>query len=274
MPIETMNYSSRRANKLFCTCVLLAIGLGSAVRANAQPRTLIVRDTLGLPIPFATVVVKGGEARVTNPEGSIQLLAVRDTVDLSVRRMGFGEFFGKVAYNLANSRYEVVLLPAVQTLRAVSVVDKVHDVPLARRGFYERMLDAQKGRYNGEYYTPEMLEARNAGKVSQLLNNSKHTRVDFNAGLAILRGRRNCPMSIFIDGQYMRGVYDGPPPRGERPPSVPGLRGDKLTIDDLISPGDIAAIEIYPHSGNAPSAFQMSPDKGGCGVVAIWTGGR
>lgn len=262
------------------TAVAFVLTFDFAFSAAAQNhKTLIVRDSIGLPIAFATVNVKAGSTRLTDATGKVDLGDVKDSVQVSVRRIGYREFFGKLYPSSGNGMYEVNLHALPQMLGTVAVSASRAAGPLERRGYYERMLDAQKGRYNGEYYTPETLESSNVGKVSQLLNNSRHARLDFYSGLPVLRGRNRCTMSIFVDGQLMKGVYDGPPRQGESR-SMPWEsnrqigRGDKLTIDDLINPGDIAAIEIYPHAGNAPSLFQMTPDKGSCGVVAIWTGGR
>ncbi|MGV3709000.1 MAG: hypothetical protein ACO1Q7_09165 [Gemmatimonas sp.] len=246
----------------------------------AQQRTLVVRDTTGLPIPFATISVKGGAPHVTNAVGAATLNVNKDTLDVSVRRIGYREFFGKVAFNKSSSQYDVQLMPAPQALGTIDVKAKAQDLPLVQRGFYERMLDSEKGRYNGEYYTPEMLEKSSAGRVSQLLNNSRQAHVDYvGSGLPVLRGRQGCAMQIYINGQHMKGVYEGPPlpkeiKRADRNLPSRTSRGDTFTIDDLVGASEIAAIEIYPHSGNAPPAFQMTQDKGSCGVVAIWTGAR
>jgi Carboxypeptidase regulatory-like domain len=42
-----------------------------------------------------------------------------------------------------------------------------------------------------------------------------------------------------------------------------------VTIDDLVRPSDIAAIEVYPRATMAPAEF-LTMDTG-CGVVAVWT---
>lgn len=255
------------------TIALLVFGFADVAHsqkaaAESAKGTLVVTDIRGNGIPFTTVILNNGSARVTNEQGRIFLgKSVKDSIRLFVRRIGFDAFDGKLG-PASDGSYAIKLTGNSQKLAAVEVSGKRETSALERTGYYQRMQDSQLGRYNGEYYTPEALDARPAMKTSQVLQNSRFARVEYNAGLAVIRGRGGCVMSIVIDGHRINGVF-----RGSSAAMV-ARSANALTIDDLVSSGEIAAIEIYPHAGNAPPAIQPLTGDGSCGIVAIWTGGR
>ena len=66
-------------------------------------------------------------------------------------------------------------------------------------------------------------------------------------------GGGECPVQIFVDGML-----------ATKP--VPG--GD-MSVDDLVSPRDVEAIEVFKGLGSVPAEFLNIYSR--CGVIAIWT---
>ena len=52
--------------------------------------------------------------------------------------------------------------------------------------------------------------------------------------------------------------------------SVDGVRADNAEIDELISPSEIAGMEIYPSFAGVPAEY-MDKENRACGVVLVWT---
>lgn len=96
-------------------------------------------------------------------------------------------------------------------------------------------------------------------------------------------------MNIVVDGQLVRGTHQDEvmeqvptsinrqgtytPPRSRG--GQAGMNGN-LDINSLVGGNEIAGIEIYPSSANAPYELQAaaSTGRGTCGIIAVWTGGR
>src|SRR4051812_48056026 len=81
---------------------LVLLAASQPAVAQAEPpagdrRWLVVIDTAGHPIPFASVTLNGGlGTRITDTTGSVHLgKNVKDTVRLTVRRIGYEAFDGK-----------------------------------------------------------------------------------------------------------------------------------------------------------------------------------
>jgi hypothetical protein len=62
-----------------------------------------------------------------------------------------------------------------------------------------------------------------------------------------------CPVQIFLDGMLA---------------TRPGAGGD-VSVDDLVSPLDVEAIEVFKGLGSVPPEFLNVYAR--CGVIAIWT---
>ena len=87
--------------------------------------------------------------------------------------------------------------------------------------------------------------------------------------LTLGNGER-CYPSLYVDGQMVRvgGARDTPdaltiegikPEAGEQVPS----------LDELIPPHEIEAVEMYPTPGQVPQRFTRLGAR--CGVIVVWT---
>jgi hypothetical protein len=226
-----------------------------------------VRDIADRPIPYAFVEVEGGKGRVADDGGWVVVASAPDSLRLSVRRIGYTPFDGKVGRG-ASGDFEVWLGPLAQQLGAVKVTANREAPMLAVTGFYDRMLRTQRGAFNGEFVTPEELETRPNLRATDVLYGRRFilmTRDD--RGRAFAVGRAGCTMSVFLDGvQLLRDSV------------VAGGRSMYVTlIDEVVNLSAVAGIEMYASASSAPPELQPavgSAEMASCGIIALWTGSR
>lgn len=243
----------------------LMVGAPAAVAAG-RASMVRVTDAAGNPVAFASVRVAGANARVTDRDGRvIAPVSGQDSLDVDVRRVGFTPYAGKVGRG-ADADFVVPLERPSQRLAAVRVQADVS--PLERTGFYDRMLEVQRGAIVGEFITPEELEFRGGARLSQLLAATRYVKViyvapDSNTSPSpVLVGRNSCIMNVFLDGVRVTNLNTGA-----------GMGADN--IDGLVTATSVSAIEVYPSAALVPTRF-VNGGFGGrpCGVVALWTGSR
>jgi len=143
---------------------------------------------------------------------------------------------------------------AVTTLPLVVVNGEVKRMTATLVGFYERLRSS--GAPRSSFITREEIEKRNPWRTSDLIRDRGARAV------ACLRG------VIYLDGVPMPGGSPFDPPAGKRR-TVP----DSRTAVDIVSPGEIEAIEIYRGPATIPSQFNATSPTGtrpGC-VILIWT---
>jgi hypothetical protein len=262
----------------------LALMTVSASVAQAQQNVRVeVRDDQGAPVGYALVAPVGGSSQVATDSGIVTFrMKAADSLNLRVRRIGYREHYGWVVRTDANV-YRVMLPRVAATLSAVEVTaaGSSSNTPLSQRGFYDRVDRVQRG----DFLTPEDLDSRTASTVTQLLTGQRYAKInsmDTGNGrrTLVVVGRGQCPMTILLDGQVVKGtvqdvaISETPMsivPRGTQQRSG----GDASTsIDDVVDGRSIMAIEVYPSTGNAPAELQRASGRGSCGIVALWTGAR
>jgi len=143
----------------------------------------------------------------------------------------------------------------------VSVEARNLDLELAR--FYER-----RNWEPGVFLTRENIEERHPGATVDLFEGIPGVRV-VREGIrhrVALTGNRAisfqhdpskepCYPAVWIDGILMR--------RTEHSNS----HGDLPTLDEMVSPHDIAGLEIYQSTARIPVQFNV---QGACGVIVVW----
>lgn len=261
--------------------LLLSGMVVSAVPLAAQ-RAVVVLDETGSPVPYAVVSIANGRAMMANERGRVMLRdAARDSLRLSVRRLGYREFKGWV--HASDSTYVVSIEHLPQALGGV-VVSATANTPLSRTGFYDRAERVQRGAIVGEFIPPEEVEARNQSLVSNLLQGHRYVRVSAMASSGrrrvVLLGRGGCAMTVVVDGQVaMNTLQDIATEETPTSISLEGTRPRRsertvLDVDELVHGQAVVAVEIYPSTANAPVELVSLAGRGSCGIVAIWTGAR
>lgn len=248
---------------------LLSVLLTVAAPLTSHAQSLVrVLDTEGLPVQYALVSVRGAQERLVDSLGyarfSVNLGA---TPKITVRRLGYARFDGEVSRS-SQGEYAVTLTPVSRQLEAVRSV-AARNTPLARSGFYDRMHRVQNGAITGTFITPEQLEHRNPTYLSQALQGAASVRVrKLSNGQAFALGRGDCPMEVLVDGIRVNGLAPFPRVQTQRVPVT------ALHLDELAHGREIAGIEVYGSTANAPAELIPLTGKGSCGLIAIWTGGR
>ena len=267
--------------RLFAIIALVVLPISAVQAQRTQVRVV---DQAGLPVAYAYVSPLSGTAAVLDSAGQGLLsLRGRDSTLLRVRRIGYAPLDYWVRLPAADA-LALTLRQLPQSLDAVEIVAS-GNTPLVRRGFYERMDRVKRGATAGHFVTPEELELQLPMTLTQSLRDARYVSVGrVGEGKAVLLGRGGCPMNIVVDGQLVKGtsqddVVEQVPTSINRAGSSGGVTrggGGNLDINSLVGGNQIAAIEIYPSSANAPYELQAaaSTGRGSCGIIAIWTGGR
>ena len=108
---------------------------------------------------------------------------------------------------------------------------------------------------SGTFLSESDVEARVAGSTSSLLGDVPGVRVSCSGRscqIAPTGGGSCSELSIYLNGTLALG--EG--------------RGD-LSIDDLVRPSEISAVEVYASATDVPAEFISG--SGRCGAIAIWT---
>ena len=259
----------------------------------------IVRESDGVPVPYATVSFDGGYLSTTVAErtGCFVLRAPeRKELTLLTRRIGFHEVRQALDLHGDSTVFvDVRLSPIVVTLDGV-VTTAARDEALAQSGFYDRLLDRKKGVGDGWFITPEDIERRHAGKITDLMEGYPSIRMihGVNRGIVLPTGNGGgCIMAVYLDGgRIMLNAAEGllgssvnervlvtaianDQPLGYTSGGNIAVVGEAKrafrteSLDDLVGPTSIAAIEMYPRGPPVPPQYQLM--NGSCGVILIWT---
>lgn len=209
-----------------------------------------VKDSLGMPIPYATVYVPGGSATTTaNDSGRFMLANVPPgRARFSIRRLGFAQL--DFALEMPEDTTLIVAVRmhrAVARLRDVTVEETLSSVALNRVGVYERQRLGV-----GSFLFPADIRERAPTRVEELLYGIPGVTVFTTNGRLAAYGKSQggyCRLSVFVDGRRY-------PFRGR----------DELGI----AVNDVRAVEIYPRATEPPAQFH-DPDNALCGSIVFWT---
>jgi hypothetical protein len=254
--------------------------------------TLVVRDALGTPVSWAMVRIEGSEPQIADDSGRMRVaVAYGDSIQVSVRRIGYRPFDGLVHRSTQDGTFTAILPRLALALDTVRVTAAAVSTPLARTGFYDRVDRVRRGAINAEFITPEELDERNQSQLSQILSGRRYTTITVvgigGRQVPAVLGRGQCAMTILVDGMRVTKTTQdlvleaGTPQsifqsgtRGTLPRNREGQPTNVLGLDDIVDGRSVMAIEIYPSTANAPAELIPLGGRGSCGFVAIWTGGR
>jgi hypothetical protein len=241
--------------------------IGGLLGAQGTPKTAAiagtVRDTLGHPLRMVAVTVDSSEiTAVTDDSGRFHLGGIAAGKNgFSLRRIGFSPVEFETTLEAERTLVIEIRMKSLQTLNTVTVTE-TGPIGLHRAGFYER-----KNVGLGTFLPPEKIDSlSNLPQASMMI------------ATTLARGvRRSCPRRsgnvcdltlpvgcrwLFVDGHQVEGVFD-----------------------EVVSPSEIAAVEIYDRAAYVPAEFQgrlqmrsagrgMLTTNTGCGAIAVWTKNR
>ena len=236
--------------------VLSVLALAVPRPAAAQNPTYkvegVVLDSARTPVPDVEVsVVEGTAVRpvaTTRADGRFtlgQFPAGRLTV--RVRRLGFAERSVEVQVGTgANPAFvEIILTVLPLELAAVSVDAEATG---RLREFFQRR---EQRKAFGRFLVEEDIRRLAITNASEMFRSVPGAVIRAGGTEGNTIRVRNCQPTVWVDGQR-----------------VPGAE-----LDEVVRPGDIAAIEFYPSSAGIPAQYM---DRGNrlCGLILVWMKNR
>ncbi len=223
-----------------------------------------VTDTTGHPISGAEVMVDSAEWRAVSEAGAFTVPHINPGRHLLiVRSPGYAIDSLHFSVDPGESMALTARLDKVSALTAVRVEARSGATPAPNvyahdwtEGFDERKRHSN----GGTFLDQDAIDRKGAMRMTELLRSVPGVQLvpvpnDFGGydfkivmrGTATVQGE-NCPIQYYLDGHPFEESDD---------------------IDRLISPHQLAAMEIYPGSSQVPERFKGPHAR--CGVIVIWT---
>jgi hypothetical protein len=223
-------------------------GAPAVSAARTYKFTGVVTDPSREPIFNAEVVVlsqsSAARATTTDARGYFDLGEFPPGVlSFRVRRLGYEprSMEVRIGANGQNTSIEIALTIIPAELASVFV----SGAPGRLNEFFERR--QTRGAF-GRFLDQEEIRKKGPRFASDLFRNVPGVSVKTNpAGGSAIRIRECQPM-VILDGQRSPGVE----------------------LDEVVSPGDIAAIEFYPSSAGVPAQYLERGNRL-CGLILVWT---
>ena len=244
---------------------------GQAVRGR------LVDDQSGDPVPSANVALLLGTlgsqviSRFVTDELGAFVLAAKGGGRFRIKadRIGYEEVTSPPFDLVRPDTLDVELRMSVEAvpLAPLTVVSDREPLLLTRGyeigGFIEREYTyGPEGLGMGTFLVREDWEHRSPVLMSELLRGVRGLRIDgptVRMRTTSIGEPKGCLPEWYLDGQHIRfRVYD----------FNPHVRGE--SINDLISPASIAAVEVY--HGNAKPPQFMDMGRHPCGAIVLWSG--
>jgi len=215
-----------------------------------------VKDTLGMPVPFAHVFVfDRDQGTVADEDGNFRLDNLRlEKTRFAVRRIGYHPVYFDVEVPVAATvSMEVRMRPNARILPTVDIANEDVRGPLRREGFYDRMAAG-----HGLFVTPEMIAAIRPARATDALSSipnvvvhrrGNRTRITSSASML-------CEYGLVVDKVRVGQA---------------GSRVRTTSPDDAVSGMDLYAVEVYPRNRGLPAQFLGMTQEDGCGTIVIWT---
>lgn len=246
--------------------VVLFVGVLPAEAAHAQQNKIdpvirgqVMDETTGLGIPHVYVELLDSRSRVrgsavTDTIGTFVLeRAITGTFRLRATRIGYARTVTPRWWTESGDVLTVTvrLHPDAVLLAPLEIRARSRSESPMLANFYRR-LDRAVG---GTFITREEIERRQPSQVTDLLLEVPGVHL-LSSGrgdqrVVTLSRAPGCPAQIYVDGRHMN------------------LRGEVISIDEVMMPNSVEGIEIYRGLGTVPAEF-LSP-QAKCGVVALWT---
>ena len=242
--------------RLLAITACLALIAGHARTARAQGtgtlRGVVIDSATRTPVSGAEVSAAAlRQFARTDHHGEFTLDKLpAGEIELSIRRVGYEpQRETIVATGGSRDSVLIVLVAQPEVLSGVAVSAAARRQREGVQGFY-----ARRERGVGAFVTREDLEARHARVPTDALNlpgiSLVHTRygtsVRFTTGASL---RRNCPPTLWIDGQRARG-----------------MELDEIPVND------IEGIELYHGPSVTPAQFwQGNESNTACGTIVVWS---
>ena len=240
--------------------------LGAASVAAQETRIVdgLVTDSAGRTVAYVSLDGGAKYRTISNAVGEFRLSVPTNVgFEINVRRIGFLPAKVRVEPGTDTTiRITIQQLAVLMTTQIVRAQQLIRTLEL--RGFYDRMLESQRGALVGLFILPEEIEMRNPQRVSQLLEARQGVQVRRSGACNIIAtcyrvmGTGGCAATVFLDGQRLNNLAD-----------ASGNANAAPAVDELIPVSSVSAVEVYPRGAMAPAKYQAL--GGTCAIVLIWT---
>lgn len=254
---------------------------GAPASAAAGTFAVMALDAAGRPLAGATVRIGSLPAVVTDaggrarggilPAGEYAVSMEHPTVGTLTGRVTVPAGLGGVEIRPAGgagSTSLAVVANRVVALAGVEARSAARSRSLEMQGFY-----ARRQRGGGVFLTDSAIQARRAGRLSDVLRRVEGIRLvrysaegqqrstDADEAYRIASGRAStsisradwCWMDVYLDGQLVQS-HDHP---------------DQARNLDQVALRDVEAVEVYRGAAEVPTEYRGSTSA--CGVVLLWT---
>ncbi|HEX2722658.1 MAG TPA: carboxypeptidase-like regulatory domain-containing protein [Gemmatimonadaceae bacterium] len=240
---------SYRTRMVVARAAALSVIAFTAVDLEAQsPVTYLVAgvvvDQNRNPVAAAELSIGHGSRAIktrTNEAGRFDFgRMTAGSVEIVVHRLGFQERTLTVDVGSSPSPLEIALLPVAADIDAVVIE--------ASGGRLQEFTDHRKQSKFGHFFDQNDIRTKSPRFVSELFRGIPGARLAPAAGSGSKVLLRGCRPKIWIDG----------------------VLAQDAEIDEVISPSEIAGIEIYPSWAGIPAQY-MDRENRACGAVLIWS---
>jgi hypothetical protein len=161
---------------------------------------------------------------------------------ITVRRLGYQP--RKVEFDVstatASAPLELSLVPVATDIEAVTIEGAT--------GKLQAFNDRRARSSFGYFFDQNEIRKKSPRFVSELFRTIPGARLRASRRNGNILELRNCTPRIWLDG----------------------VRADNAEIDELISPSEIAGLEIYPSFAGVPAEY-MDKENRACGVILVWS---
>lgn len=228
-------------------CSLIAGAQGAAQAASQVTLSGVVLATDSTPLADAVLGVERSGQTINRTrslsDGHFTFSEMPNgAAALTVHRLGYLPRRIELDLNATTAKapVEVVLTPVATDVEAVTIEGATGKL----QGFNERRV-----RNNfGYFFDQNDIRKKSPRFVSELFRQIPGARLQASRRSGNILELRNCTPRIWLDG----------------------VRADNAEIDELISPSEIAGIEIYPSFAGVPAEY-MDKENRACGVILVWT---
>ncbi len=233
-------------------------------RAAAQDSGTLkgtVATTEKRPLAQARIGVVGTTlAAIADTDGTFRITGLPvGNQSVEVKLLGYATISVPVQIQAGkDASVEVILASVPTTLPTVSVTADTLVLPEMRR-FAER-----RARGSGKFFTRADIDHMEARVFTDILRRVPGMQLEpregfFGPTVSIqttrnqgVNGGRGCPMLFYVNGVPLSDVGG-------------------MAINHFVSPGDVAAVEVYTCASQIPSEYSGGMSNARCGVVVIWT---
>jgi Carboxypeptidase regulatory-like domain/TonB-dependent Receptor Plug Domain len=233
----------------------------SAVAQQSGTLRGTVVTTERKPLPQARISVVGTTlAAEADTDGAFRIVALpTGSQRIEVKLLGYATTLIPVQIEAGrDANLEVALTAIPVELRTVKVSADPPVLPEMRR-FAER-----RARGSGTFFTRADIDRMEARFFTDILRRVPGMQIEtldgvFGPTYSVqtsrnlgTNGGHSCQMQFFVNG-------------------VPFTSVGELAINHFVSPGEVAAVEVYSGASQVPPEFNSSMYNSRCGVVLIWT---